>query len=341
MTLFFLFSSRFTTPSTRSAPAVPTNWASRPIRGCGSWSSRTWTATASGGWARRRAGEATCPPTTSANPNTHEQRGCCRGDDNWDSTWSHSESRQNKSDRTSIWFILDLLSWSLIVRRTDLLLTLLLKVSIICLIFILTVFFYLLEPAPSHSSKKKPVNCTRFCFFAISSAADDNELYVWASRLFFSLAYLGDLQWKYEGFGFRLLLVDKQWSDMHTDWPGHCVKDFSSSCGSLLFNKAEALNDDYPLVASLKCLWSVVWNDHLDNLNQDQGRGWCLRNTVYKFSPPAFSINVKPGWHCVNRWWPCFYLLEEINDQGERFLHTLPVIFYIGLYSENMILHPL
>lgn len=90
------------------------NWASRPTSGCGYWSSRTWTATANGGWARRQAGGATCPPTTSANPNTHERGFIPRL--RLDLKKSHCASRETNKHP---WLIFDLWSWSLIVRRTD------------------------------------------------------------------------------------------------------------------------------------------------------------------------------------------------------------------------------
>lgn len=118
---FFVF--RFTTLSTPSMPVAPMNWASQPISGCGYWSSRTWTATVTGGWGKQEAGEVMCLLTTSANQNIHDQ--VSSRVDTWDCTWTirrlgwraDGTKRQNHLD--TLWLIFDLLSWSLIVRKTD------------------------------------------------------------------------------------------------------------------------------------------------------------------------------------------------------------------------------
>ena len=116
----FFFSSRSIMPCIPSMPAAPMNWASQPISGCGSWSSRTWTATASGGWGRQKVDKDTCHPTTSANQSTHERSVIWRM---MHGRWELCEHRRNKRKRKHLdmlWLFLELSSWSLIVRETDL-----------------------------------------------------------------------------------------------------------------------------------------------------------------------------------------------------------------------------
>ncbi len=198
--MFSLF-FRFITLFTPLMPVVPMNSASQPISGCGYLSSRTWTATVSGGWGRQEVDEAMCLPTTSANQNTHEQVWSC----GWyprlyfDPRKAHSASSRNKMTNKhldTLWLIFHLLSWSLVVRRIDYRCWLCYyKLALYAYIYRLFVLF--LHTAnctlpPLDSSEK--VNGTSFVF----SGAEDNELYAQSLKG----EHIGRLQWECEHWWF-------------------------------------------------------------------------------------------------------------------------------------------